>query len=230
MSEFAHYDELAYILNRYSGVIPVVPVFRLASASPNDAASNIFRPTLTPHGTRFIKHDDCTEFLIYTGAASIEVDQDQRASCSLFAGGGVAGQLSFRLEERGPTGIAYALTKERAELRAVIAALQWRSWNKAEGFKSVVIGISSQYVAEGVAQCCDNWARNGWLTADGSTVTVVPNEDLWKLLLAEISLVQEYDGLRVRLFRIPKHQAVEQAAIEATRKEANEQFWLIRRY
>ncbi|KAJ5359544.1 ribonuclease H-like protein [Penicillium cataractarum] len=110
-----------------------------------------------------------------------------------------AGRVSFALEEKGPTGKIHQHTSNRAELRAVIAALRYRSW-KGEGFKSLVIATDSEYVANGATQWVKSWRRNGWKMRNGAAVK---NQDLWKFMLGEIEMYEE-KGLRVQFWRIPR--------------------------
>ncbi|KAJ7172930.1 ribonuclease H-like domain-containing protein, partial [Mycena crocata] len=76
------------------------------------------------------------------------------------------------------TGQVYQHTNNRAELRAVIAALEFRSW-WGEGWKRIVIVADSEYVGKGATLWMRKWAENGWRTAAGKPVA---NRDLWEAL------------------------------------------------
>ena len=56
-----------------------------------------------------------------------------------------SGTFLFLLEDKSSTGVRYKHTSNRAELRAVIAALQFRDWGTDfnEGWESVVIATDS---------------------------------------------------------------------------------------
>jgi ribonuclease HI len=73
------------------------------------------------------------------------------------------GYANFHLEKEGPFGEPSLQTSNRAELRAVIAALRFRAW-QGEGFKSLVIATDSEYVVEGATNWARGWLRNNWRT------------------------------------------------------------------
>ncbi|KAJ5190896.1 uncharacterized protein N7498_009881 [Penicillium cinerascens] len=130
---------------------------------PNDKA--------TPHTKaispvrRFIRQTDPATFLIYTdGSCLNNGEANAVAGCSfvfkpLVQAGGV-NSCRFPLEREGPTGELHPQTSNRAELRAVIAALRFRYW-PGEGFDRLVIATDSEYVVEGIT----SWIR-GWLRRD----------------------------------------------------------------
>lgn len=90
-----------------------------------------------------------------------------------------------RLEYRGPFGGPVQLpTMQRADLRAVVAALRFRNWVD-EGCTSMVIAINSVQLVRGITLWVKHWVRNGWRTIR-SPRGQVQNSDLWKLLLGEI--------------------------------------------
>ncbi|KAL1890062.1 hypothetical protein Sste5346_008498 [Sporothrix stenoceras] len=103
-----------------------------------------------------------------------------------------------RLEKKGPFGDDALQTSNRAELRAVIAALRFRDWS-LEGFKLVVIGTDSVYVVEGSTKWAKTWMEKNWRTKYGP----VKNKDLWEALLGEIEQYKNY-GIEVMLWRIPR--------------------------
>jgi ribonuclease HI len=121
--------------------------------------------------------------LIYTDGACLGNGQaNPRAGCGVVfreERPGRMGHFAFPLELQGPTGHPRPQTSNRAELRAVIAALQFRFW-AGEGWTKVVIATDSEYVVEGATSWIKGWIRNGWRTSTGRPVK---NEDLWKCLL-----------------------------------------------
>ncbi|GIJ87411.1 hypothetical protein Asppvi_006317 [Aspergillus pseudoviridinutans] len=54
-------------------------------------------------------------------------------------------------------------TSNRAELRAVIVALQFRFW-PGEGWTKIVIATDSEYVLEGATSWIKGWVQNEWRT------------------------------------------------------------------
>jgi ribonuclease HI len=61
------------------------------------------------------------------------------------------GAIAFRLENHGPSGIPTEPTSNRAKLRAVIAALQFRAWG-SEGWRRVVVLTDLEYIIWGATQ------------------------------------------------------------------------------
>ncbi|KAF3155750.1 hypothetical protein TWF751_002992 [Orbilia oligospora] len=59
------------------------------------------------------------------------------------------GFISFRLEDTGPSGLVSLQTSNRAEIRAVIAALNHRAWCD-EACTRITIATDSQYVVHGI--------------------------------------------------------------------------------
>ncbi|EKJ68917.1 hypothetical protein FPSE_10894 [Fusarium pseudograminearum CS3096] len=130
--------------------------------------------------------------------------------------------VSGRLEEMGPFGDREKATSNRAELRAVIAALRLSDWKK-EGFTSVVIATDSTYVLSGATKWAKAWVSNRWRLHDG---TPVKNKDLWELLLGEVER-WDNEGVEVCLLNIPRHlnqEADEAARVAATIKPDKTKF------
>jgi ribonuclease HI len=126
--------------------------------------------------------------------------------------------MSGRLERKGPFGEDSIQSSNRAELRAVIAALRFRHW-VGEGFTSVVIATDSEYVVEGATEWAKKWIANGWKT---SGKVDVKNKDLWELLLGEVEGWKE-KGLEVMLWRVPR-ECNEVADGEAKKAAGEEEF------
>jgi ribonuclease HI len=115
--------------------------------------------------------------------------------------------MGLRLETEGPTGEVYKQSSNRAELRAVIAALQFTDWSTDcnGGWRSLVIATDSEYVAVNITQRIKKWGKEGWKTFDHSTKRRqdVKNQDLWKLLLSLVRTLQG-EGVEVSFWRIPR--------------------------
>lgn len=107
----------------------------------------------------------------------------------------------MRVERRGPKGTVEAQTSNRAELRAVIAVLQFRIWS-GEGFKKLVIATDSSYVVSGATEWVRGWMQNDWRTSGNAAVK---NRDLWELLVEELEKAGQ-DGLHVAFWQIPREQ------------------------
>lgn len=108
--------------------------------------------------------------------------------------------ISSPLERQGPTGETHQQTSNRAELRAVIGALQYRAWH-GEGFKTVVIATDSEYTVLGITGWVRGWLRRNWHTSAGKPVK---NKDLWQVLLGRIEELSER-GTAVKFWHIPRY-------------------------
>jgi ribonuclease HI len=179
---------------------------------PNFAATP---QSLFSNEHRFIRRSNPRQMLIYTDGACLSNGQaNPRAGYSFvyrpsaYTQTGIlirAGTICQRLERRGPTGEPYTQTSNRAELRAVIAALQFKDWSTdCNGrWESLVIATDSEYVAVGVTQRIHIWEDNDWTTFNRFTNQWrdIKNQDLWILLL---NLVRELqgEGVEVLFWRI----------------------------
>lgn len=79
------------------------------------------------------------------------------------------GWMPGRVEFLGPEGVYGPQTVNRAELRAVIAALEWRYWYR-EGWEILVIATSMGYVYDVVMQQIEVWVHDDWTMDDGEEV------------------------------------------------------------
>ncbi|KAH8434437.1 putative ribonuclease H1 [Aspergillus melleus] len=166
-----------------------------------------FRPAIghraSPAVCRFINTANPTQFLIYTDGACLDNGgPNSRAGWSFVfkpCTENRPGYVRQPLENKGPSGEAHGQTSNRAELRAVIAALGFWAW-PGEGCNSLVIATDSEYVVEGVTSWVRGWVRRGWMTRMGAAVK---NRDLWERLLGEIERWPEH-GLDIAFWRIPR--------------------------
>ncbi|KAK6221387.1 hypothetical protein LQW54_001488 [Pestalotiopsis sp. IQ-011] len=99
-----------------------------------------------------------------------------------------------RLESKGPFGNLAPQTSNRAELRAVVAAVRTRHWRIGR-YKGLVIATDSKYVTEGATKWAKSWIRNDWKTTAGEPVI---NKDLWQLFLGEVENMAQ-EGLVVQI-------------------------------
>jgi ribonuclease HI len=148
---------------------------------------------------RYIGRSDRRMVLVRTdGACSSNGSSLAKGACGLFYRPTLP-NFSFALEKCGPTGSRFHHTNNRAELRAAIAAVDFRSW-KREGFDSVVIATDSRYVINGATEWIKGWRSRGWLTVQGRPVQ---NRDLWEELSRSVANVRR-DNLRVLFWHIPR--------------------------
>jgi ribonuclease HI len=166
---------------------------------------------------RFIRISDPREILIYTDGACLRNGQSNPQAGFAFVyrpsaynqTGTLthAGTICSRLETMGPTGETYTQTSNRAELRAVIAALQFLDWSADcnRSWRSLVLATDSEYVAVNATERIERWEAKGWKLASykGRAPEPVKNQDLWKILLRLIRRLQA-NGVNVAFWRIPR--------------------------
>jgi ribonuclease HI len=118
----------------------------------------------------------------------------------------------FRLEDVGPSGNREKPTSNRAEPRAVVAALAYFGSETAEtglefwkprDFAKLVIATDSAYVVNGATKWCKAWERNGWKKSNGAPVK---NQDLWELLLERLRELQSTRCQKISFWHIPREQ------------------------
>ncbi|RDW56900.1 hypothetical protein BP5796_12967 [Coleophoma crateriformis] len=174
---------------------------------PDDTPESLFA-----NEHRFINKSNSREILIYTdGACSNNGQSNSKAGFafvfrpSAYSETGTVthtGTILAGLEIRGPSGQIHQQTSNRAELRAVIAAIQFCDWSTDcnRGWRSLVIATDSEYVAIGATKWTPRWVSSGWITTHG---TVVKNIDLWQTLDEELCVLR-CKGVNVSFWRIPR--------------------------
>jgi ribonuclease HI len=197
--------ELQY---RFDGTLVVPSIQSFVPPTPATTPQQLFPLQPGPPNRqfpRFTHRSDPGTILIYTDGACLNNGQPNPA-----AGWGFVfrepepdlpelGRVSGRLEDFGPSGEPHPQTSNRAELRAVIAALQYRVWF-GDGSRRLVIATDSEYVTRGATEWVRTWGRNGWVT---SNRTAVKNRDLWEELLCRLIGHRER-GMEICFWRIPR--------------------------
>lgn len=154
---------------------------------------------------RFIRTTDPYEILIYTGGACARNGQRKhKAGCAFvyrpdaYSKAGKlthGGTVVIDLETKGPTGSIHKPSSNRTELRAVIAALQFRDWSADcnGSWNRVVMATDSEYVALSITERIEGWEAHGWKIVDGDLRKLgnMKNPDLWRLLLGLIRVLGE---------------------------------------
>lgn len=221
---FGGHDEdllrsLGVNLPRFPPVRPEANGVRFQPLHPSDTPEILFAPEICPDNSipapRFVRRNYPRQLLIYTDGSCLSNGREAaRAGCGFvyrpatgwkFTGVpsgwklDTIGAVDFGLELCGPDGQPHEQTSNRAELRAVIAALRFRLWRN-EGFQSLVIATDSTYVVAGATEWVKKWVRNGWRTAKGCPVK---NQDLWNALLETLEK-SAGDGLQVMFWQIPR--------------------------
>lgn len=110
----------------------------------------------------------------------------------------------FSIEDRGPNGEFFNPNSNRAELRAVVAALEFKVWS-SEGWSKVVIASDSDYVCTGITKDIMKWREGGLLGGQAHHGRRVKNLDLWTRLL-ELINEQAYHGCEVAFWQIKAGQ------------------------
>lgn len=178
---------------------------------------------------RHTLRNDAGKVLIHTDGACLNNGQpNPQAGWAFSHGLNPSGELLFgsgRLEKKGPFGDDSIQTSNRAELRAVIAALRFRYW-PGEGFHTFVIATDSEYVVEGSTNWAMSWIKNDWKKRVGRGWADVKNRDLWEVLLGEIERYRG-QGMAVEFWRIPRewNSVVDAAAKEAAAEVAVPNEW-----
>ncbi|PMD22565.1 ribonuclease H-like protein [Hyaloscypha hepaticicola] len=196
---------------------------------PNKFCASSSTPkSLFAHKDRefFVAHRDSRELLVYMDGACINNGQaNSQAGCAFVThcSDGIPrpwnppkgaysmnGMVFFRLEDVGPTGLRKIQTSNRAELRAVLAALQWfrvghtdlEFWRPKECAK-LIIATDSTYVVNGATKWARTWESNGWKLSSGETVK---NQDLWEELLKRFRCLQAERCENISIWHIPREQ------------------------
>jgi ribonuclease HI len=129
--------------------------------------------------------------------------------------------MSGRLESKGPFGHDSPQTSNRAELRAVLAALRFRKW-AVEVHREIVIATDSEYVVAGITDWVKKWIRKGWVSSDNKPVK---NQDLWEAVLGEVERFYEM-GTTIKFWKIPRgdNKIADRAAKAAAYEEYPDRF------
>ncbi|KAK6598329.1 hypothetical protein H4I95_08939 [Botrytis cinerea] len=158
-------DERTGSLERDLESDPIPIIRRFYPPLPTDTPTILFNPA-----HRFIRRTNPREILIYTDG-----------SCLSNGLGGSRAGCSFTRKLWANRG-APSPTSNRAELRAVVAALEYRVW-QGDSFGAwvrLIIATDSEYVVLGATERINGWIQRGWRTSTG---TEVMNQDLWKRLI-----------------------------------------------
>ncbi|RYO90368.1 hypothetical protein DL762_002698 [Monosporascus cannonballus] len=190
----------------------------------------VFTRTAQP---RFVNRYDSREILIAVDGSCLgngRRDAAARAAGCSFkykgAGGSrgpdpaAGGTVGFGLERRGPGGEPRDPTSNRAKLRAVIAALEFREWH-AEGWRRVVLATDLEYVVLGATRWLPRWVRRRWRTRRARER--VANRDLWEELNGAVEGLRAR-GTEVSFWLIPPGGAAKQgsALVRETKRAARE--------
>lgn len=165
----------------------------LAGTNRSNPLDYAFVPNYSRMPARWESINDDRRILIFTdGAAPNNGRPGVRAGCGVVTGPSLDSRHLFRLEPD----VSHQLTSNRAELRAVEAAIEF-DW-KMEGIKTIVIATDSEYVAEGATL----WIRV-WRDWSGRWVVQKANMDLWDRLMKAIE-DKEREGIRVEFYLIDR--------------------------
>ena len=106
-------------------------------------------------------------------------------------------------------------TSNRAKLRAVVAALQFRAWH-GEGWRRVVVLTDLAYVVHGATVWLPGWVRRRWRTTRRGRVA---NRDLWEELQGTIDRMRR-TGTDVAFWLVRPHDEARRSDRLAEAKEA----------
>ena len=232
---------LGLVVPEFPPLDPSSNVTRFTPPSTTDTPETLFTARIPENASipapRLTRISNPREFLIYVDGSCIENGtENATAGCAFVfrpetsrsflpsrtSSGHATGPMklydrgacNFRLVNHGPNGEVAEQTSNRAELRATIAALQYRHWT-GEGLQHLVIATDSSYVVGGCTEWIKKWQQNGWTTAAG---TPVKNRDLWEELIKELHRWSEL-GLQVQFWLIPRNL---NSVADSSAKEAAE--------
>ncbi|RKU49361.1 hypothetical protein DL546_001093 [Coniochaeta pulveracea] len=214
-------------------------VFPTKFVPPNDSVKPTELFTLEKRFNGFDKRytlqDDRGTVLVHTDGACLNNGQpNPKAGWAFSLGLRPSGNplvYSGRLEQKGPFGQDGSQTSNRAELRAIIAALRSSNWPE-EGVHTLVIATDSEYAVEGSTRWVKKWIKDDWKKyiyergRGGRRREDVKNRDLWEALLGEMERCDDQDMI-VKLWRIPREWncLVDAAAKEAAGAEHAPETW-----
>lgn len=222
-------DEMMGLPKKKRGTGLVIPT-KFSPPDQTSTPTDLFPgTTIRKQFARYIHREDPTKRLIFTDGACINNGQaNPRAGWGIVVGPSnlgaySTGNRSGRLEEEGPFGDEGAQTSNRAELRAVLAALGLRAWD-GEGCLTLVFATDSAYVTEGATLWTKKWLKNGWKTSSGAPVK---NKDLWEMLLGEVERFADV-GMKVQFWRISRelNSAADALAKEGALSDTLEKYTL----
>lgn len=189
-------------LPTFIGTKDILYIPRLLNAQPADLFK-LQQNLCGIAGYRFINKRDDGQMLIFVDGECLNsgaVDGSARGACSVvLTGREYASPIKHPLENDS----LHPHTDDRANLRAALLGIGLSEWYK-EGFASVVIATSSEYVVNGISRLVKKWEEDGWVLARGKgKKKEVANKDVWLELVRRVREVEKC-GVEVRFWFVPK--------------------------
>jgi hypothetical protein len=165
--------------------------------------------------TRMVRHDDPYEVLVYASAFLLSGTprRSARAGCSILTRTDSDRDSpyceGFLLEKTKPNGKPLEETpynQKRADLRAVVAALENQMWG-SEGWKKVTIATKSSYVYNGMTKFVGKWKDDNWRANSRRGPSEVLNADLWARALDLVN-DQAYHGCETQFWLLPRDHSM----------------------
>lgn len=166
---------------------------------------------------RFFRKNNPRQTLLFAnGTCLYHEGSDARGGCGVLVHDHLvpwpsAGKVHLRLEPYDPrwansmnprTGNRGVQITNRAELRAVLLALMFRPWPR-EGFTSVVIASSSEYVVRTLADPGSVRAIDDWSRRNTYRPAIIEHQDLWQAVLRRVTVLR-HCGTPVFVWLIPR--------------------------
>jgi ribonuclease HI len=143
------------------------------------------------------RHDPGQLIVFADGGCINNGKPSARAGWGLAFGPSPQSVVSGPLEAAGPFGADFVPTSQRAELRAVIAAVRSPAWVRRYGFRRLLVVSGSQYAVEGATDRLRTWSTSDRLKKKA-------NVDMWNALQGEVERQKEHEGLAIQMLFTPK--------------------------
>lgn len=156
---------------------------------------------------RMVRYDNPDEILIYISGQTISKDKrDKRSGCAVIfkteQPANTPKPVAFSLEINGLNDQIQPNTPITAALRALVAALELKTWG-SEGWKQVTIATDDKGLYAGITRHIVKWSAKGWLSETSNHQPASPA--LWIRALDLIN-EQAYHGCEVKFWLITAEQ------------------------
>ncbi|KAI1204281.1 uncharacterized protein F4807DRAFT_355840 [Annulohypoxylon truncatum] len=155
--------------------------------------------------TRFVHRQDPKQLIVFAGAICLrQVTHSPRTGWAFWFRNNISNlkpaTIGNHLEAVKDGRSMIPKTQDRVDVRVLVAILQCRRW-AGEGFNTLVIATSSDYVIRVITVQLREWLSSDWRRPRREQLT--PNRDLWQIFLSEVDNCKS-EGLEVKIWQVPK--------------------------